>query len=175
MRYFLLVVFLGGWILTAKADSGSKSEAAKDYEISKVNHELIDKDGYTTIEIGDWVKKAQYQKSLFSNKDVKGMRFIVHWKALSSENRRFTVKLQVRGYDGTADQDTFVTLFKNYSETPSHSGWTFLDLKGKDWQHLGTLMAWKASLLENYKVVAERHSFTWDDTLLTSQTPNETK
>ncbi len=175
MRHFFLIAFLGCLLIPAWAEIQPESESSSDYVIAKVNHEFIDKDGYTTLEIGDLVRKARYQGKIESDRDIQGMRFVVHWKAPSSRRPQFTVQVQARGVDFETNEETLVTVQQHYTQTPNFSGWTFLDIKGRDFKRLGKLMAWKATLLQNYKVVASRHSFTWDDTILTSQHPNETK
>lgn len=173
MRY--LTFFACILCLNASARAETDSKESNGYAVAKVNHELIDKDNYTTAIIGNEMEKAKYQVSLEKDPNVKGMRFAIHWKAPSSGIARFMVKLYAHGYDAGADTDTVITLFRNYTETPGSGGWTYLDLKGGDWKRLGKLMSWKVVLLQDFKPVAERHSFTWDESILTSQNPNETK
>ena len=171
MRYLLIpacALFLAG---------PARAEIPKDngYEVAKVNHEWIDKDNFTTAVIGDEKEKAKYQVALGNNPTAKGIRFAVHWKAPGGNAPRFMVKLYAHGYDAGSDTDSLVEEFKNYKETPGSGGWTYLDVKGGDWKRLGKLMSWKVVLLQDFKPVAERHSFTWDESILTSRNPNETQ
>jgi len=133
------------------------------YDIMKVNHEFLDEKGNTHDRIGNLVEKARYQKELEESGRYTGLRFIVHWKAPSSDLRDFTVKVELRGFDAGMGRERLQTLTRDYAEMPGSSGWTNLDLKGNDLKDFGRLMAWKVALLQNGKPMATRKSFTWDD------------
>ena len=152
----------------------AETSVFNDYEILKVNHEFIDNTGGTEGEVGDLVSKAKHQRtlgssaavsSLSASNAVNGIRFIVHWRAPASDIPNFDVKVEVRGTLPQTNEETARILLRKYPVTPTYSGWTFIDLRGDTFRRFGALMAWKVSLLQNGRVMATRHSFTWDDSV----------
>ena len=150
----------------ARADPG--------YEIGKVNHELIDKEGHTHAEIADLVAKARYQGELADSGKAIGIRFIVHWKAPSTLMSDLVVKVEARGLDAGTQAEVVETLLKTYDKVPGPNGWAFLDLQNEAYKRLGKLMAWKVTLLHDNQPMASRKSFTWDDSSLAVTKPTAT-
>ncbi len=141
-----------------------RAEMSTDWEVMKVHHEFIDTVGETTGVVADLKEKAVFQRNLSLNaKQVAGIRFVIHWKAPSSGVPKFAVKIEARGVIPETNQETYREIIKSYEETPSFSGWTYADIKGDDLAKFGRVMAWKATLLQNGKPMATRHSFTWDE------------
>jgi len=154
--YLLIPSLIMGWIPCLPA------ETTMDYEVMKVNHEFIDEKGDTHTVIADLVAKAKHQRQLESSGLAAGIRFIVHWRAPSSKIPNFVVKVEARGFDANTQREVVETAVKTYPQTPSFSGWAFLDIKDEAFKRLGKLMAWKVTLLQNDQPVAVRKSFMWD-------------
>ena len=143
----------------------------KGYKVIKVNHEWIDSEGHTHAEIADFPAKAKYQKTLDDTGKHSGIRFHIHWTTPSARLPHFAVKLEVQGYDAKTQRETLETLLATYPKNPRFkSGWSRLDIKRDTLERLGDLMAWKVTLFQNGQFVAERKSFTWDES-----TSQETK
>ncbi len=168
MRFAL--IFLATVLVTLRLPA--ETALFNDYEVLKVNHELLDGTGGTEGEVGDLVSKAKHQRTLSSSVTspslnttnvVTGIRFIVHWRAPASEIPNFDVKVEARGTIPQTNEETAKILIRKYPQTPTYSGWTFIDLTGDTFRRFGALMAWRVSLLQNGRVMASRHSFTWDD------------
>lgn len=142
----------------------SRAEVYSDWEVLKVQHELLDAEGETTSSIGDLKEKAKYQRELsLDAKRVSGIRFFVHWKAPSSEIPKFAVKIELRGVVPATNEETFTQIIKLYRQTPSFSGWTTADITGNHFAKFGRVVAWKVTLLQDGKPMASRASFTWDE------------
>jgi len=167
-------VFILAWVVCLVSAAPAETGVNSWYEVMKVNHEFLDHKGDTHQEIADLVAKARYQRDLEETGKYSGIRFIIHWQAPSSEIPKFAVKLEARGFDAGSGRETIQTFNKDYPKTPGFSGWTTLDIKGDSLKHLGKLMAWKVTLLENGQPVASRKSFTWDDSLVTSRKTTST-
>jgi hypothetical protein len=154
----------------------SRGEVSTDWEVMKVHHEFIDQLGETTEAIGDLKEKARYQRELsLDAKRVSGIRFLVHWKAPSSEIPKFAVKIEARGVLPATNEETFTEIIKIYKQTPSFSGWTYADIKGSHLEKFGRVVAWKVTLLQNGKPMATRSSFTWDEAAAAAARNKEAK
>ena len=171
MRSFLIFTF----IFCLPWAAYTEEVDIKGYEILKVNHELLDQDGNTHQEIGNFVAKARYQRFLEESKKATGIRFQIHWRAPSSDIPNFAVKVDAYGFDADTDRETLVTLTKTYPQILNSAEWTTLDIKGDSFKRLSKLMAWKVTLLQNGQPVAIQKSFTWDDSLVASQKTVENK
>ncbi len=165
LRYLLISTLAIGFAFVSSAE-----ESVYGYEIVKVNHELLDKDGNTHQEIGDLKSKAKYQNQLEGSENVSGLRFLIHWATPHADIQNFIVKLETRGLDAGSSRESVQTWVKAYPKTENASGWAILDIKDDQVKRLGKLMAWKVTLLENSKSMATRKSFLWDDSLVTSIT-----
>ncbi len=160
MCKFLILAF---WVCLVLPRYAESAEAVSGYEITKVNHELINEKGFTHESIADFVAKAQYQQELAASKSASGLRFIVHWRVPSSRISNFVVKVQARGLDANTQREIEESVTKIYPQTPSSTGWAFLDIEGESAKRLGKLMAWKVTLFQNNNPVATRKSLMWDD------------
>jgi len=142
----------------------SRAEVSSDWDVLKVQHEFMDSEGETASVIGDLKEKAKYQRELsLDAKKVAGIRFLVHWKAPSSQIPKFAVKIEARGVVPATNEETFTQIIKLYQQTPSFSGWTTADITGNHLAKFGRVIAWKVTLLQDGRPMASRASFTWDE------------
>jgi len=165
----LTVCFMGWFLLNAPLLSTSSALAdesrqggTKGYKISKVNVEYVDAQGNTTSAIGDQVEKARYQRQLEHSGKYSAIRYYILWKAPSTPTPDLAIKLEARGMDVESGREGVETLTKTYPQKGHFSGWAILDIQGEALKKFGRPRAWKATILQGNRSMAERKSFTWD-------------
>jgi hypothetical protein len=126
--------------------------------VLKVLPQFLDKDGHATTAPSLYERDA-YQAWLRKNpSEISGLRFQVHWKSeVNSPNLR--LRLDVRGSKGDAVIPTRV-------EVPVKRGrfsraWSSVVLTPEFLAQSGEISAWRVSLLDGDKELAEQKSFLW--------------
>jgi hypothetical protein len=130
---------------------------AADARIIKTLPHFLDQNGRHTLH-PSLFERDGYQANLKTHPElVSGMRFDVQWKAHQLENGR--LKLQVRGAKTPARQiETFESHLKGGG---LWSHWTGVTVNGADFQRLGSIIAWRISLWDGEREIAEQKSFLW--------------
>ena len=166
---FMTACFMGYFLLSASLLTASSAMAdesrlggTKGYKISKVNVEYVDAQGNTTSAIGDQVEKARYQRQLERSGKYSAIRYYILWKAPSTPTPDLAIKLEARGMDAESGHESVETLTKTYPQKDHFSGWATLDIQGEALKKFGRPRAWKATILQSNRAMAERKSFTWD-------------
>ena len=132
---------------------GVATAAHAEAKISKVLPHWLDKKGRHTLSPSLFERDA-YQAQLRANPDQRsGIRFDVKWSGSSSE-LKLMVELQI------ADAAKPVVLSQPL-KAGRRGGWSAVTLDGERFKSLGKIVAWRASLLEGDKTLAERKSFLW--------------
>jgi hypothetical protein len=101
-----------------------------------------------------------YQFYLRQHADViAGIRFEVLWKAANARNLKLKLRLELRG-SGSGSQPAQTTL--EQAVTPgSFRRWTALTLDDVDYKKFGKLVAWRATLWSEDRLLGEQKSFLW--------------
>ena len=150
MRW-LCIVFL---VLFA----ASPAVTAAEPKIIKVLPHLLDHQGRNALAPSLYERDA-YQVFLRENPDnVSALRFDIQWKA-PKKSGPYTIKLEVR-----AEKTGLVTprVFETKAERKGWlSTWSPLLLDKKTYSEIGTVIAWRATLWDGDKQVAEQESFLW--------------
>jgi hypothetical protein len=130
------------------------------FAILKVNRTLFDNKGYETKEVGELKEEAVYQYELRHHPELqRGARFHIKWKAPRG-SAPFRLVLDVQGL--TADNvSTRGTFTQDYPEHDGWAEWATMDISGKEFKRLGTIMAWRISLYKGDRVMAELPSGNW--------------
>ena len=132
---------------------GLATAAHAEAKISKVLPHWLDKQGRHTLSPSLFERDA-YQAQLRANPDQRsGIRFDVKWSGSSSE-LKLKVELQI------AEAAKPVVLSQPL-KSGRRGGWSAVTLDGERFKSLGKIVAWRASLLEGDKTLAERKSFLW--------------
>jgi hypothetical protein len=90
---------------------------------------------------------------------VSGIRYDVLWSAENAGDARLKLRLELRGLD-TAQLPKFKTLEKEVK--PGYfRQWTELPLAGDEYKQFGSVTAWRATLWDGDRQIAEQKSFLW--------------
>ncbi len=149
-RSLVILVFLTSTLPNADAAG---------VRIKKVLSHYLDRQGRHTLAPSLFERDA-YQAQLRQNpRDRSAMRFDVNWKAIGLSGSHLKLQLELRGSKGNPAQPLVLeTLVK----APAlFSKWSALTLTGGTYEELGDLIAWRASLWNGEKLLAEQKSFLW--------------
>ena len=123
----------------------------------KVLPQFMDQQGRVALNPSLYERDA-YQVHLRTNpKERSGLRFAIQWK--SRDLAQVKVKLELRGNRG--NNGTTITLEEPLKQRGLFSTWSFVSLTGERYQQFGELSAWRATLWDGDKLVAEQTSFLW--------------
>ena len=151
MRWFKLlpvVLFLSASALSAEAATG---------RIIKVLPHLLDRDGRHTLSPSLYERDA-YQAFLRKNPEqCSGLRLDVQWKAKRVAGTRLLLRVEIRG-----SKEAKPVLLEQAAR-PNHwyRRWSSVRVDGDSYQKVGEVIAWRATLWEGARLVAEQKSFLW--------------
>jgi hypothetical protein len=148
VRWCFLAVLLGG--------VSSPAYAAAD-KIMKVLPQYLDLQGRNSLSPSLYDRDAYQSRLRRRPEDRSGMQFQIQWKARTIEPLK--LRLETRGTKG--GETTVITLEAPVRHAAGFSKWTELTLKGDDYSKLGDLNAWRVSLWDGDKLLAEQKSFLW--------------
>lgn len=146
---FLALIFFG------IALSGSAHAA--DPRIIKVLPQLIDLQGRNSVSPSLYERDA-YQEMLRKNPEKRsGISFVVQWTAKHSQE--LILRIEMRGVRDNAVR--IEKLAVPVKKTGFFSKWTSVVLNGPAYKNFGELAAWRATLWDGNRQVAEQKSFLW--------------
>ncbi len=153
MRRFFLTLSLLSWFATAFA---SESVTGR---VVKVLPLLLDSRGRDAVSPSLFDRDA-YQVYLREHtNEVSAIRFDILWKASNTGKEQLKLRLELRSVT-TNSLPRQTTL--EQSVTPGYFGrWTTLTLAGADYKYLGELVAWRATLWRDDRLISEQKSFLW--------------
>lgn len=130
---------------------------AAEARIVKVLPHFLDKNGKHTL-YPSLFERDFYQAHLKTHPELcSGMRFDVQWKGRKLHEPK--LKLEVRGANIPARQvETFSRDLKSGSP---FSRWAGITVPVEDFNRLGSIVAWRVSLWDGEKQIAEQKSFLW--------------
>ncbi len=127
--------------------------------ILKVLTHYLDDQGRHSVNPSLFDRDA-YQFELRQHPELrKGMRFDVQWKGVAGTPAALTLKLELRG--SKAPIQAPVVVSTRAFARGGFSNWTRVTLSPKDYEALGELTAWRASLWKDEELIAEQKSFLW--------------
>ena len=136
--------------------SGVPARAATD-RIIKVLPQFLDLKGRNSVSPSLYDRDAYQARLRRRPEDCSGMEFQVQWKAKSSSDLK--MKLEVRGSkDGQSTTGSSEALVRHVRGL---NKWTPLVLKGAPYEQVGEIIAWRVSLWDGEKLLAEQKSFLW--------------
>lgn len=149
-RYLCLgLLWLGGAVLATAADP----------KIYKVLPHLLDDKGRHALSPSLYERDA-YQALLRKQPEkVQGLRFDVNWRTPSSITGPLTLRLELR----TANRPMVSPVVLETSVKPGFFGrkWNALAVNGDQYREMGSVLAWRATLLEGGREIAVKTSFLW--------------
>ena len=150
-RPFLLVLIFGlfAFHFSAAAASG---------KIIKVLPQFLDAKGRGSLSPSLYERDA-YQAFLRGNPDkCAALAFKIEWKSKGATAPKLRIELR-----GTpqGDKPKELTLEKSVARGGSFAKWAAVTLKGKDFVGFGKVTAWRTTLWDGDKFIAEQKSFLW--------------
>ena len=149
MRWFkILTVVLCGICFNAEAASGKISKVLIHYLDAKGRHalspSLYDRDAY----------QAQLRKS---PEVCSALRFGIHWKAKVAGTSNLKLRMEIRG---SKEARPFI-LEQPVKPNRWPNRWASLTLPREDWQRVGEIISWRATLWDGEQLLGEQKSFLW--------------
>lgn len=153
MRWLLMTLLLLGSLLAVSAADEPTGHVAKVLPLfldlngrAATSPSLFDRDAY------------QAHLRLHTN-EISAIRFDVLWSAAHADNAKLKLRLELRGVasDGLPRETTL-----EQTVTPHYfSHWTELMLGGEDFKNFGEVVAWRATLNADGRMIGEQKSFLW--------------
>lgn len=152
MSRFLLLGLVALW-------AGLTSPLAGEARILKVLPHWLDAQGRHALQPSLYERDA-YQAKLRTEPGLaKGLRYDVQWKVPKPAADGLTLRIELRSGAGTGAHS--VTLEGTAKPGWFGRGWTRLKLSDEQFQTLGQVTAWRATLRRGDVEVAEEKSFLW--------------
>jgi len=134
------------------------SAVAADGRIMKVLPQWLDLQGRHTLSPSLYERDA-YQAFLRAHtNEVSGMRFAVQWRGGKSAALKLRVELRGAA-KGNLPSQTVLEAEAKSGGWFSH--WTSIPLTGDEFEKIGTVTAWRATLWDGDKLLSEQQSFLW--------------
>jgi hypothetical protein len=126
-------------------------------KLIKVLHHFMDQQGRIALNPSLYERDA-YQVQLRTHPEERsGLRLDVQWKSRDAE--RLTLKIELRGNRGKIA--TSKILEQPVKLRGLFNTWSKITLTGDEYRQFGELSAWRATLWDGDKMVAEQASFLW--------------
>jgi len=151
MRAFLGLICLTGLLLPAPT-------RAADASILKILPHLLDSKGRHTLSPSLYERDA-YQAHLRNKPElISSLRFDIQWKPRADRGKELLLKLELRGGKAASKPLTISGKVKSRS---LFTAWTSLTLSKEQYESLGGITAWRATLWDGEKQLHELRSFLW--------------
>jgi len=138
------------------------SACATTGHVVKVLPQYLDLKGRHSLSPSLYDRDA-YQAQLRRHPEQRsGMRFAVQWRCRGAAGTKLKLRVELRGSvkGNLPSRKTLETEVKiGRSGTASH--WTSLKLTGDDYQKVGEVSAWRATLWDGDQLISEQKSFLW--------------
>lgn len=141
-------------LVVAAADANAATA-----RINKVLPHYLDQQGRHTLAPSLYERDA-YQAHLRQHPEERSAgRFDVHWKTPGAHSKNLKLRLELRGSAMESPKPLILDL---PVEAPRFfSKWSSLTLRNSDYEKLGSLIAWRATLWDGDTLLTERKSFLW--------------
>jgi hypothetical protein len=151
-RLLVILLLLGSLSATFASDAASG-------RVVKVLPLLLDLKGRDAVSPSLYDRDA-YQVYLRQHtNEISAIRFDVLWKASNAGGVKLKLRVELRGV-GAGGLPRQMTL--EQSVTPGFfRHWTSLALGGADYKNFGELVAWRATLWSDDRLLGEQKSFLW--------------
>ena len=136
---------------------GKVTSAAPSARIVKVLPHFVDKQNRIALSPSLYERDAYQAHLRKTPSEQGGMRFDVQWK--SSSTNRFMLRLELRG--NKANVGTSLVLEQPVKYTGFFNTWSQVPLSRDAQTKLGELSAWRATMWESERMLAEQKSFLW--------------
>lgn len=146
-------------IVTALIFLGCFTIQAANVRIIKVLPHYLDLDGREALSPSLYERDA-YQALLRKNPDLRSaLRFDIQWKAGGIKVSHLNLRLELRTSKNALVRP--LILEQPVKKRRWFSSWSSLLLSGPEFKDLGNILAWRATLWDGEKMIAEKKSFLW--------------
>jgi hypothetical protein len=153
MRRFLMALLLLGSLSAAFA-SGSASG-----RVVKVLPLLLDLKGRDAVSPSLFDRDAYQARLRLHTNEISAVRFDVLWKASHTGGEKLKLRIELHGV-GAGGLPRQMTLEQSVSPG-FFRRWTSLLLGGADYKNFGQVVAWRATLWADDRLIGEQKSFLW--------------
>ena len=132
--------------------------AAAESRILKVLPHVLDLQGRHALSPSLYERDA-YQAQLRKHPDqISALRFDIHWRVARTAGSHPVVRLELRT---STHQGKEVVVLESALPPKGTRGWTPLTLDAGAYRSAGEIQAWRATLQDAGRVLAESKSFLW--------------
>jgi hypothetical protein len=146
-------------LITLTAGLCSSSHAATGKVIKVLPH-LLDLQGRHALSPSLYDRDAYQGRLRQHQNQVSGIRFDVQWKTKGPASEQLSVIIEMRGVVEGNEPKQYV-LEEKVKGGGWFTHWTTLVLAGDEYKGFGEVTAWRATLWEGEKFLAEQKSFLW--------------
>jgi len=151
MRWPTLI--LSFWFAAAFATQSTAAEG----RIIKVLPHFLDRQGRHALSPSLYDRDA-YQAVLRKHPDKRsGLRFDIQWKAKFAGPNPMKLRIELRGTQLGEVQ----SLEQTVQNKGPFSRWSALTVQNEAYEELGDVVAWRATLWDGERMIAEQKSFLW--------------
>jgi hypothetical protein len=152
MRRLLLILMLLG------ANTLWAGQSVSPGRIIKTLPLLLDKKGHDALSPSLFDRDAYQAYLLQHTNEISALRFDILWQ-VKPVAAHWKLRLELRGVrgDGNPRQQTLETDIK----PPAFRHWDSMTLGGTDYQKIGQVVAWRATMWQDDIKVSEQKSFLW--------------
>lgn len=133
------------------------ANAASRARIIKVLPHYLDKQGRHTLSPSLYERDA-YQYYLRRHPEERGaLRYDIQWTA--NRNAKLILRLELQGSEEYQDQP--LVLEQAVTKKGWFSRWNAIPVKGDNFEEIGEVVAWRVTLWDGDRLLAEQRSFLW--------------
>lgn len=152
-RLFVTLLLLGLPAAALAADAATG-------RIVKVLPLFLDRKGRDALSPSLFDRDA-YQAYLRQHtNEISAVRIDVLWKAANARNAKLNLRLELRGA-GPGNLPCQTNLEQSVTPPGIFGRWTSLTLTGADYKNFGAIVAWRATLWSDDRLLGEQKSFLW--------------
>lgn len=135
------------------------ARAASTGHVFKVLPLLLDSEGHTATSPSLFDRDA-YQVFLRDHAEqIAGVRYDILWKAPKASGAKYILRLELRSVG--ADGKPKLKIFESPVTPGLFRKWSSFTLDGAELKKSGSVVAWRATLLDGAAVIGEQKSFLW--------------
>jgi hypothetical protein len=151
MRRVLFLISIIAAMMSTPAEAASR--------IIKVLPHFLDLKGRHALSPSLYERDA-YQAYLRNHpNDRSALRVNVQWKSDAPKSKDLKLRIELRGANSKSIQTK--TLEQSAQKNGWFTNWTPIEFDGEEYKAFGELIAWRATLWDGDKQIAEQKSFLW--------------
>ena len=126
-------------------------------KVNKVLPQFLDLQGRYAL-LPSLYERDAYQAHLRETPaEVSGMRFAVHYRARPLDPDRLVLRLEFRSVHHVQP----IVLQRNVKKAGLFGRWAEFRIEGEEYKRAGEIVAWRATLWDGQRMLAEQLSFLW--------------